>query len=249
MRLTFDILKKLNDIDFVLEICGDYTGTVTSVGAAGEYRPEELEHALETQEQFKTPIEKEKVHANDDNDDNADDIHRLANLNTILASEDTSQLGIPLKHTKNYVTSNSLKTIFCILFAAAGAASLVNLVVNGDIIMPNAGIFLSPPTSSILKQSSDYGTVNGEVTGQSSAMAASGGSVTVYKVGGLVDSVEKSAGYTKSSVISPDGHFLFKLPSGVYRIIVVYPNGKDQIIENYVMWPGLHTSLNLIYLQ
>ena len=133
--------------------------------------------------------------------------------------------------------------------AAAGAASLVNLVVNGDIIMPNAGIYLSPPTSSILKQSSDYGTVNGEVTGQSSAVAASGGSVTVYKVGALVDSVEKSAGYTKSSVISPYCHFMFKLPSGVYRIIVVYPNGKDQIIENYAMWPGSHTSLNLIYLE
>ena len=75
MRLTFDILKKLNDIDFVLEICGDYTGTVTSVGAAREYRPEELEYALETQEQFKTPIETEKElgHAND-----ADDIHHLA---------------------------------------------------------------------------------------------------------------------------------------------------------------------------
>ena len=43
MRLTFDILKTLNDIDFVLQICGDYTGTVTSVGAAREYRPEELE--------------------------------------------------------------------------------------------------------------------------------------------------------------------------------------------------------------
>ena len=83
--------------------------------------------------------------------------------------------------------------IFCILFAAAGAASLVNLVINGDISMPNAGIFLSPPPSSILKQTSDYGTVNGEITGQSSAGAASG-SVTVYKIAGLVDSLEKSAG-------------------------------------------------------
>jgi hypothetical protein len=126
MRLTFDILKKLNDIKFVLEICGDYTGTVTSVGAAREYRPEDLVYALETQEQFKTPIETEKElgHAND-----ADDIHHLANLNTITASEDPDQPGIPLRHKKNYVISNSLKMIFCILFTAAGATSLVNLVI------------------------------------------------------------------------------------------------------------------------
>lgn len=73
-----------------------------------------------------------------------------------------------------------------------------------------------------------------------------GGSVTVYKNAGLVDSVEKSAGYTEDSVISPDGHFVFKLPSGVYRITVAYPDGKDQIIENYAVWPGSYTSLNLI---
>ena len=39
---------------------------------------------------------------------------------------------------------------------------------------------------------------------------------------------------------------MFKLPSGVYRIFVVYPDGKDQIIENYAVWPGSNTSLNLI---
>ena len=44
MKLTFDILKRLNDSKFVLEICGDYTGTVTAVGAAREYRPEEVLH-------------------------------------------------------------------------------------------------------------------------------------------------------------------------------------------------------------
>jgi hypothetical protein len=34
MRLTLDILKKLNDFEFVEEIVGDYTGTLTGVGAS-----------------------------------------------------------------------------------------------------------------------------------------------------------------------------------------------------------------------
>jgi hypothetical protein len=34
MRLTLDILKKLNDFEFVLEIMGDYTGTDASLGPA-----------------------------------------------------------------------------------------------------------------------------------------------------------------------------------------------------------------------
>jgi hypothetical protein len=41
MKLTFEILKELDDIDLVLQIYGDYTGMVTSVGAAREYLPEE----------------------------------------------------------------------------------------------------------------------------------------------------------------------------------------------------------------
>ena len=36
MRLTLDILKRLNDFEFVQEITGDYTGTLTGRGASHE---------------------------------------------------------------------------------------------------------------------------------------------------------------------------------------------------------------------
>jgi hypothetical protein len=36
MRLTCDILKRLNDFDFVNEVSGDYTGTLTGRGASHE---------------------------------------------------------------------------------------------------------------------------------------------------------------------------------------------------------------------
>ena len=38
MRLTLDILKRLNDFEFVEEITGDYTGTLTGMGASHEAR-------------------------------------------------------------------------------------------------------------------------------------------------------------------------------------------------------------------
>ena len=38
MRLTLDILKRLNDFEFVEEITGDYTGTLTGMGASHEPR-------------------------------------------------------------------------------------------------------------------------------------------------------------------------------------------------------------------
>ena len=38
MRLTLDILKKLDDFHFVLEVTSDYTGTLTGRGASHEPR-------------------------------------------------------------------------------------------------------------------------------------------------------------------------------------------------------------------
>ena len=42
MRLTLDILKRLNDFEFVEEVTGDYTGTLTGMGASHE--PREHKH-------------------------------------------------------------------------------------------------------------------------------------------------------------------------------------------------------------
>ncbi|HEY7082354.1 MAG TPA: hypothetical protein VH500_21910 [Nitrososphaeraceae archaeon] len=125
MKLTFEILKELNDIDFILQICGDYTGTVTSVGAARKYLPEELDHMFEVQEQSKTPKENEMEIEHTEDDDNRQHI-----LNTNIVSRDSSQLRIPIRCRKEYLVSDSLKMTICILIATAALPSLVNLVVN-----------------------------------------------------------------------------------------------------------------------
>ena len=36
MRLTLDILKRLDEFEFVEEVTGDYTGTLTGLGASHE---------------------------------------------------------------------------------------------------------------------------------------------------------------------------------------------------------------------
>jgi hypothetical protein len=38
MRLTLDILKRLDEFDFVEEVSGDYTGTLTGLGASHDPR-------------------------------------------------------------------------------------------------------------------------------------------------------------------------------------------------------------------
>jgi hypothetical protein len=49
------------------------------------------------------------------------------------------------------------------------------------------------------------------------------------------------------TIILVNGQYAFNLPSGLYRITVAYPDGKNQIIDNYAVWPGSDTSLDLGY--
>jgi hypothetical protein len=44
MRLTLETLKTLQDFDFVLEVTGDYTSTLTGRGASHEPRGIEIGH-------------------------------------------------------------------------------------------------------------------------------------------------------------------------------------------------------------
>jgi hypothetical protein len=63
----------------------------------------------------------------------------------------------------------------------------------------------------------------------------------------LPSSIEKSPGFTTNSIILVNGQYAFSLPSWLYRITVAYPDGKNQIIDNYAVWSGSDTSLDLKY--
>jgi hypothetical protein len=67
MRLTLDILKRLNDFDFVVEVTGDYTGAITAVGAShevGAHRGIDLMNEREKEEALQQQkLQKQKGHS------------------------------------------------------------------------------------------------------------------------------------------------------------------------------------------
>jgi hypothetical protein len=88
----------------------------------------------------------------------------------------------------------------------------------------------------------DLGSVNGFVMG-SDGSPVGGASVVVYKHMGLIDSANKSAGYSTSVITEPDGSYSFDgLSSGVYKFIVTYPDAVVQTIDNYAVWPSPSSS-------
>jgi hypothetical protein len=247
MKLTFDILKRLNDSNFVLEICGDYTGTVTAVGAASEYRPEEVLHGSSSNSNSKHnriihngSIKGQK----NQKEEQEPQQHQMAGS---LASTDTKMnLETPnSKDKKNNSNRNNYKTIIYTLTAIAGIAIITGFIISGGTF-PNINTqsFLHSSASSLT--SADIGRISGQVTGPF-GLPAVGASVIAYKQDGLPSSIEKSPGFTTNSIILVNGQYAFSLPSGLYRITVAYPDGKNQLIDNYAVWPGSDTSLDLKY--
>jgi hypothetical protein len=221
MRLTLEILKKLNDFVFVVEVTGDYTGTVTSVGASHE------------QVYAGPPSSLEKQTKPDVND-------RKQQL-------DEKKLQEKKSHSDNrsyYKTAVYTSVILIGVLAIAGF-----LVSGGMFPNINKDILVGPtsaPLAATPSQISDYGIIKGQVTGPME-LPAIGASVIAYKKIGLIDSVQSPSGFTASSFVSIDGKYSLNLPSGLYTLTVAYPDGKNRTVDNYAVWSGSITTHDFKY--
>ena len=75
-------------------------------------------------------------------------------------------------------------------------------------------------------------------------LPAIGASVIAQKELGVISSVVKEGGYIANSFVTFDGSYSFKVPSGVYKIRMAFPDGTNQIIEHYAIWPSSESSFD-----
>ena len=139
-----------------------------------------------------------------------------------------------------YHQLNKQVTIFIILISCLGSAAATLISIPGSPTFITLFSSFLESTSSPLTR--DHGSVSGFVT-SSDSMPVDGASIVAYKSIGLVNSVDKNAGYFASVATEPDGSFVLSdLPSGVYKITVTHPTGAIQTINNYAVWPSSASS-------
>ena len=149
---------------------------------------------------------------------------------------------------KEFHERNTHTTIIIILISCLGIGLAVAIsAMYGPTIYttPISSEKVSVPTSvkeSIPTPATDLGRVSGLIMSSDGA-PVDGASVVVYKHMGLINSVDKNAGYTYTAISEPDGSYSFdSLPSGVYKFTVTHPDGSIQMIDNYAVWPSSSSS-------
>lgn len=167
-----------------------------------------------------------------------------------------------IKEERQYKKGASGKAIFGIAIGIVIAIILTAFIAVEKTLPSNTNlddniglIGLTPATeatkttsssSSFITAAADMGEVNGLVISQT-GLPAKGALIVAYKQMGLIDSVEKSGGYSVKSLTTSSGHYSFELPSGVYKFTVSYPDGETQVLPNYAVWPSSVLEHNFEY--
>lgn len=172
-------------------------------------------------------------------------------------------VGRPEDNRNKYISRNYVLLLITLIVALSLVIAIVGYILNGgNLSNAQRGLTLitypterglTPLTSdhqsiSIAQHPSiDFGTLEGKVIGPT-GLPAVGASVIAEKDLGVITSVVKEGGYTANSFAKIDGTYSFNVPSGVYKITVAFPDGTNQIIENYAIWPSSSSSFDFKYL-
>jgi hypothetical protein len=172
-------------------------------------------------------------------------------------------VGRPEDNRNKYISRNYILLLITLIVALALVVAIAGYIMNGGIL-PNAHRGLSlitypterglPPLTSDHQSISmtqhpsiDFGTLEGKVFGPT-GLPVVGASVIAEKDLGVITSVVKEGGSTVNSFVKIDGTHSFNVPSGVYKITVAFPDGTNQIIETYAIWPSSSSSFDFKYL-
>jgi hypothetical protein len=217
-RLSLDMLKRISDAEEVLEVSGDYTGSITGLGASRDIRG--YSHSTTT-----PPL------------DSASSLSQQQKQTQESSTKLNEQKSVgeqaEYEKRKRKRTTNYRPMIFAVVGVVA-AIAIAGFIISGGN-PPNINQSSTPTTTSSV---SPTGALHGYVRGPTGLPA----------IGASVIAANQQTGFTDNAIISLNGqYFLGNLPAGQYIVMVAFPDGTNKVVNEFQVESGSNHELNFSY--
>jgi hypothetical protein len=217
-KLTLDMLKRISDTEEVIEVSGDYTGSITGLGASRDIRgyshisPSAALAPSSGQQQQQEQTQESSSRVNEQKSVGEQEEYKKRKKGTIV----------------NY------KPLVYVLAGVAAAIAISGFFISGGNL-PN--INQSPDTSTT-PSVGPTGALHGYV----------GGPTGLPAIGASVIAANQETGFTENAIISLNGqYFLGNLPEGQYIVMVAFPDGTNKAVNEFQIESGSNNELNFSY--
>jgi hypothetical protein len=226
-RLTLEKLKEISDSDDVIEVTGDYTGTLTGLGASHDTRRSERTTAITSNyraSQQAAVLEKETK------------VSDSESLSSIQKKQDQ-------KASKEYDKEKKITPYKPLIVVTIGV--VVVIAIGGFILSGGMPPNVNQNNNALQTQTSTTSSSNGP-TGALHGYV--GGPTGLPAIGASVIAANQETGFTENAIISLNGqYFLGNLPPGEYIVMVAYPDGTNKVMNEYQVASGSNHELNFSY--
>lgn len=217
-KLTLDMLKRISDTEEVLEVSGDYTGSITGLGASRDIRG--YSHTSPSSAASAPSSGQQQAHEQTQ--------ESSAKLNEQKKSEEQG------RYRKKKGTTTNYKPLIYAVVGVAAAIAIAGFIISGGNL-PN--INQSPDTSTS-SSVGPTGALHGYI----------GGPTGLPAIGASVIAANQETGFTDNAIISLNGqYFLGNLPEGQYIVMVAFPDGTNKAVNEFQIESGSNHELNFSY--
>lgn len=226
-RLTLEKLKEISDSEDVIEVTGDYTGTLTGLGASHDTRRDDNTAAANYRTSQQAAVIEKETKASGS-----------ASLSSVQAKQYQKPCKEYVDDKKKKSKITPYKPLIYVTIGVALALAIGGFILSGGM-PPNINQNIAPQIQTTTSSSADPpGALHGYV----------GGPAGLPAVGASVIAANQETGYTENAIISINGqYFLGNLPPGEYIVMVAYPDGTNKAVNAYEVGSGSNHELNFSY--
>jgi hypothetical protein len=219
-RLTLETLKEISDSDEVLEVTGDYTGSIGGWGASHEQSHKEYNRTIIPSSAAPAP-------------------QSLQLIDQEKRSKENNNVKQYFKHQGKRTERSKYQIALLTSIGIVGAIALAGFIISGGML-PNVNQNNNTPTPTTLTTTgaTPPGALHGYVSGPSGLPA----------IGASIIAANQETGYTENAIISLNGqYFLNNLPQGEYIVMVAYPDGTNKVVNDFQLESGINHELDFSY--